>query len=57
VLYLHKLKAKLDVMLEREGRTELARQTMDFLPVRAELDIAGWRDIDVFAHRPSRKPD
>jgi ribonuclease D len=57
VLHLHKLKAKLDTMLEREGRTELARQVMDFLPVRAELDIAGWRDIDVFSHKPVRKSD
>ena len=57
VLYLHRLKAKLDEMLAREGRTELARRTMDFLPVRAELDVAGWRDIDVFAHRPLRKAD
>lgn len=57
VLHLHKLKAKLDEMLAREGRTELARQVMNFLPVRAELDVAGWRDIDVFAHRPVRKSD
>jgi ribonuclease D len=57
VLYLHKLKAKLDDMLARENRTALARQVMDFLPVRAELDVSGWRDIDVFAHRPTRKPD
>ena len=57
VLYLHKLKARLDEMLAREGRTELAQQVMDFLPVRAALDLAGWRDIDVFAHRPVRKSD
>lgn len=57
VLHLHRLKAKLDEMLAREGRTVLARQVMDFLPVRAELDVAGWRDIDVFAHRPVRKSD
>ena len=57
VLHLHKLKDKLDGMLEREGRTALAREIMNFLPVRAELDIAGWRDVDVFAHRPLRKPD
>lgn len=50
VLHLHKLKAKLDEMLEREGRTELARATFDFLPYRAELDIAGWEDEDIFAH-------
>ncbi|MDE2029210.1 MAG: ribonuclease D [Alphaproteobacteria bacterium] len=57
VLYLHKLKAKLDEMLVREGRTELARKVMDFLPVRAELDVLGWRDVDVFSHKPTRRPD
>ena len=57
VLHLHKLKERLDAMLAREGRTELAKQVMDFLPVRAELDLAGWRDIDVFAHKPVRKPE
>lgn len=55
VLHLHKLKARLDEMLARENRTELARQVMDFVPVRAELDLAGWRDVDVFAHRPVRR--
>lgn len=50
VLYLHRLKEKLDVMLQREGRMELARACFDFLPVRAELDIAGWQDEDIFAH-------
>jgi ribonuclease D len=57
VLHLHKLKAKLDDMLARENRTALAKRVMDFLPTRAELDVDGWRDIDVFAHRPTRKPD
>lgn len=57
VLHLHKLKAKLDTMLAREGRTELAKKVMGFLPVRAELDILGWRDIDIFSHKPTRKPD
>jgi ribonuclease D len=57
VLHLHKLKAKLDAMLAREGRTELAKNVMDFLPTRCELDLAGWRDVDVFAHRPLRKAD
>ncbi len=57
VLHLHRLKEKLDGMLAREGRTMLARQTMDFLPVRAELDVAGWHGVDVFAHKPIRKPD
>ena len=50
VLYLHALKARLDAMLEREGRTTLAQACFDFLPWRARLDLAGWEDIDVFAH-------
>ena len=57
VLHLHKLKAKLDAMLEREGRVELAHKVMDFLPVRAELDVLGWRDVDVFSHKPTKRPD
>jgi ribonuclease D len=57
VLYLHRMKAKLDTMLAREGRTELGQKMMNFLPVRAELDVKGWRDVDVFSHRPTRKPD
>jgi ribonuclease D len=50
VLNLHALKAKLDVMLAREGRTELARAAFDFLPTRALLDVAGWDEVDIFAH-------
>lgn len=50
VLYLHKLKEKLDVILEREGRTQLARACFDFLPYRAKLDLEGWPEIDIFAH-------
>jgi ribonuclease D len=50
VLYLHQIKAKLDVMLVREGRASLAQACFDFLPFRAQLDLAGWEDIDVFAH-------
>ena len=50
VLYLHALKAKLDAMLEREGRAELARACFDFLPTRSRLDLAGWDEIDIFAH-------
>jgi len=50
VLYLHAVKARLDEMLAREGRTELARACFDFLPVRARLDLAGWDEIDIFAH-------
>lgn len=50
VLYLHAVKARLDEMLAREGRTELARACFDFLPVRARLDLSGWDEIDIFAH-------
>ncbi len=50
VLYLHQLREKLDMMLAREGRTELARACFDFLPVRAALDLEGWPDFDIFAH-------
>ncbi len=50
VLYLHDLRAKLDVMLAREGRAGLAQACFEFLPTRAALDIAGWNEIDIFAH-------
>jgi len=50
VLYLHELKSRLDQMLAREGRTALAQACFDFLPTRAELDLTGWPEEDVFAH-------
>jgi len=50
VRYLHQLKEKLDERLAREGRTALAQACFDFLPSRAELDLAGWPEIDIFAH-------
>jgi len=50
VLHLHALKAKLDAMLEREGRTELAQAAFAFLPTRADMDLAGFEDIDIFSH-------
>lgn len=50
VLYLHLLREKLDMMLAREGRTELAHRTMACIPVRAELDLLGWEQQDIFAH-------
>jgi ribonuclease D len=50
VLYLHRLKNHLEVMLAREGRKELADACFSFLPWRAELDLAGWPEIDIFAH-------
>lgn len=51
VLHLHALMNKLDEMLTREGRTELARSCFDFLPTRAALDLQGWGEEDIFAHR------
>ncbi|MGL4296459.1 MAG: ribonuclease D [Aestuariivirga sp.] len=50
VIYLHEVKARLDQMLAREGRTGLASACFDFVPVRADLDLAGWTEEDVFAH-------
>jgi ribonuclease D len=50
VLHLHELKARLDVMLAREGRTEIAQECFRFLPTRARLDLAGWPEEDIFAH-------
>jgi len=50
VLHLHALKAKLDVLLAREGRDELAQACFRFLPDRARLDLAGWATEDIFAH-------
>jgi ribonuclease D len=50
VTSLHALRNKLDLMLEREGRTALAQACFDFLPHRAALDVAGWPDVDIFAH-------
>jgi ribonuclease D len=50
VLYLHRLKDQLEIRLEREGRTGLAQAAYDFLPSRALLDLAGWPEVDIFAH-------
>src|SRR5262249_25253214 len=50
VLHLPALKAKLDAMLAREGRTELAAACFGFLPVRVRLDLAGWAAEDIFSH-------
>ena len=50
VLYLHKLRDAFDVMLAREGRTDMAQACFDFLPMRAQLDLAGWPDQDIFSH-------
>lgn len=50
VFYLHRLKECLDPLLERENRLDLAQACFDFLPSRAVLDLAGWPDVDIFAH-------
>ena len=50
VLYLHRLKAELETMLVREGRSQIAQACFDFLPHRAALDLAGWPEQDIFAH-------
>ena len=50
VLYLHQLRESLNQMLIREGRMEVALSCFDFLPTRAQLDLAGWPDTDIFAH-------
>jgi ribonuclease D len=50
VIYLHELRSRLDAMLEREGRSALARACFDFVPVRSALDLGGWTEDDVFAH-------
>lgn len=50
VLHLHKLKIQLDRMLAREGRADIAQACFDFLPMRARLDLAGWPEVDIFAH-------
>lgn len=50
VLHLHELRARLDAMLVRAGRAELAGACFGFLPTRARLDLAGWQDEDIFSH-------
>jgi ribonuclease D len=50
VLYLHRLRERLDRQLAREGRTELAQECFRFLPARAELDLRGWPEQDIFEH-------
>ena len=50
VLHLHGLRERLDGMLAREGRTELARACFEFLPTRVRLDLQGWEAEDIFAH-------
>jgi ribonuclease D len=50
VLYLHQLRDELNIRLERELRTDMAQACFDFLPMRAQLDLAGWPEQDIFSH-------
>lgn len=50
VLYLHKLRKELDIRLTRENRMGIAQSCFDFLPMRAQLDLSGWPEVDIFAH-------
>lgn len=50
VLYLHQLRDALNKRLAREGRLDMAQACFDFLPMRAQLDLAGWPETDIFAH-------
>lgn len=50
VLYLHRLRDVLDRLLEREGRTHIAKACFEFLPTRAELDLQDWGEVDIFSH-------
>jgi ribonuclease D len=50
VLHLHQLRTRLNRMLSREGRLDYANACFEFLPWRARLDVAGWEDVDIFAH-------
>ena len=50
VLYLHKIKEELDIRLKRENRMDIAQACFNFLPQRAQLDILGWSDQDIFSH-------
>jgi ribonuclease D len=50
VIYLFRLKEKLEEMIAREDRQELLQKSFDFLPIRVKLDLAGWHDTDIFSH-------
>jgi len=50
VYHLHAMKAKLEMMLTRENRMDVAQACFDFLPTRADLDLMGWENTDIFAH-------
>ena len=51
VLYLHEIKNKLDKIIEREGKQNLAKACFKFLPTKAEFDLRGWQDKDIFQHK------
>jgi ribonuclease D len=51
VLYLHALRIRLDAMLKRENRFEIAAACFNFVPARARLDLMGWADADIFSHQ------
>ena len=50
VLYLHEIKEKLDIILQREGRFKLANTIFKFIPTRVSLDLLGWHNVDIFSH-------
>ena len=50
VLHLHKIKNKLDIMLKREKRTQIANACFEFISFRTDLDLHGWHDVDIFKH-------
>ena len=50
VLHLHKIKNKLDTMLERENRSKLANACFEFISYRTDLDLHGWHEVDIFKH-------
>ena len=50
VLHLHKIKKKLDIILERENRINLANACFEFISHRTDLDLYGWQDVDIFKH-------
>tara|TARA_Y100001970_G_scaffold40726_1_gene50209 strand:- start:8009 stop:8617 length:609 start_codon:yes stop_codon:yes gene_type:complete len=50
VLYLHRIKKKLDIMLKRENRTDIAKACFEFISYRTDLDLDGWQDLDIFKH-------
>ena len=50
VLYLHEIKEKLDIILERENRVQLANALFKFIPTKATLDLLGWNNSDIFSH-------